>query len=607
MESLKLSLSGIDYALVVLYFLFVVSVGLITQKRAGKSRKNFFLSGQNLPWWLLGTSMVATTFSIGSPLLVAGWSREAGIGKNWEWWVFLFGQMFTTFFFAKLWRRTNVFNDAQFIDVRYSGKAAAFLRGFRALYMGFIMNMLVLGTGLIAVQKIGVILLGIGPSDPNYEAWKWGITIVCGMVALSYTTMSGFAAIVITDFVGFIVAMTGAILIAVFAVKHPAVGGMSGLISQLQATMPERLEFIPSFGAAKAGMMSLTTVIVFCAVRWWAQIYGGAEPGGASHVVQRMLSAKSEKDALLGTMWFNIAHYVIRPLPWIIAGLATILIFPLSQYPDHEKVYLAAVDFLPIGFKGIAVASLFAAFLTNTDTRLNLGASYFINDFYKPFIFPDKSEHHYVIASKVITVVQMIASYSIFVLANDIRTLFFVYVGIGSGAGLVYILRFYWWRISAWSEIAAMTSALVCMVIFRWGVYGSEQEFNANAFNYMFISLGIVTASWLLVTFLTRPTDTEKLKEFFRKVRPGGMFWKPISTELAEKEGVRPDGDLWVAFIGWIFSGPMTLGYLFGLIYFFFDQPTKALICTAIGIACTYPPIWSIKKLTAKSDVVEVK
>jgi Na+/proline symporter len=602
MESLVLHLGPLDYVFVVIYFIFVISVGFAMQKKGSQSSASYFLSGRNLPWWVLGLSMVATTFSIGTPLMVAGWTREAGIAKNWEWWAFVFGQMCTTFFFAKMWRRTQVFNDAQFINVRYSGKEASFLRGFRALYMGFIMNILVLGTGLIAVAKIGTVLLGISPDSPDYQTWQWGITIVCGLVALTYTALAGYAAIVITDVVGFIVAMTGAILIAVFSVKHPQVGGLDGLINTLQTTMPNMLKIIPDAGTV--GMMSLSSIIIFAAVRWWAQIYGGAEPGGASHVVQRMMSAKSEKDALLGTLLFNVMHYVVRPLPWIIAGLASILIFSREMYPDHEKVYLALIDFLPGGLKGLAVTSLFAAFLTNTDTRLNLGASYFVNDFYRPYVVKDKEDRHYVLVAKTITVVQMILSYAIFFVANDIRTLFFIYVGIGSGAGLVYMLRFFWWRVSAWSEIAAMSAALICMIIFRWFVYGSEQAFQQNGLQYMFISLGIVTAVWVAVTFITRPTDKEKLKEFYRLVRPAGPFWRPISEEL-KKEGVVPDTGFKTAFIGWIFSGPMVYGYLFSLIYFFTGLLMKGFISLAVGIVCTVVTVWSVKELTSTKSAVK--
>lgn len=500
-------------------------------------------------------------------------------------------------FFAKLWRRTNVFNDAEFINIRYSGKEASFLRGFRALYMGFIMNVLVMGTGLVAAAKIGTIVLGIGPENPAYQQWRWGIVIVCGLTALSYSSLSGFAAIVITDFVGFILAMIGSVLIAVFVCRHPQVGGLSGLVEQMQNTMPEHLDLLPKFGVAKAGLMSLGTVIAYACVRWWAQIYGGAEPGGQSHVVQRLVSARSEKDALFGSMWFNIAHYVIRPLPWAIAGLATVLIFPLDKFTDHEMVYLATIGFLPMGLKGIVIASFFAAFLTTIDTRLNLGASYFVNDFYKPFFADNKSEHHYIVVSRILTIAQMVLSYGILLVAKDVRTLFFIYVGIGSGAGLVYILRFYWWRISAWSEIAAMTAALICMIIFRWGIYGSEEAFSRNALEYMFISLILVTAIWIIITFITKPCDTEKLKSFYRLVKPAGPFWKPISTELKAEEGIEPTDNLKIAFIGWLFSNPMTYGYLIGTGNLLLGRPLAGAIWLIVGVCCTFVTVWSIKRM----------
>ena len=599
MEQLTIVLSPLDYLLVALYFAFVVSVGIAMRTRAGQSRKSFFLSGQNLPWWLLGTSMVATTFSMGAPPLVAGWSREIGIVKNWEWWCFLMGQMFTTFFFARLWRRTNVFNDAEFIAIRYSGKEASFLRGFRALYMGFIMNMVVMGTGLIAASKIGTVLFGIAENDPDFETWRWGIAIVSGLTALSYSCMSGFAAIVITDFVGFILATVGSVLIVVFVCLRPEVGGLSGLVEKIGGDTPERLAFFPEFSLAKASVMSFGTVLAYSTVRWWAQIYGGAEPGGASHVVQRLVSARSEKDALLGSMWFNIAHYAVRPLPWIIAGLASILIFPLDRFPDHEKVYLATIDFLPIGLKGITVASLFAAFMTTMDTRLNLGASYFVNDLYRPFIAKNESEQHYVRVSRIVTVAQFIFSFAILLVAKDIKTLFFIYVGIGSGAGLVYILRFYWWRISAWSEITAMLAALSCMIVFRVGVYGSEEEFVKHGVEYMFISLAVVTAAWLSVTFITRPTDTEQLKRFYRAVRPAGAFWRPISTDLEREEGIKSPDNLKVALVGWLFSNPMTLGYLFGFGNLLLGKTLQGIVWLATGVVCTFVTVWALRRMTA--------
>ena len=602
MERLKLILNPVDYVFVIFYFIFVVSVGLIMRKKASRNRANFFLSGRSLSWWLLGTSMVATTFSIASPILVAAWSREVGIVKNWEWWVFLFGQMFTTFFFAKLWRRTNVFNDAEFISLRYSGKPAAFLRGFRSIYMGFIMNFIVMGGGLVAAGKVGTIIFGIESEDPDYQLWRWGIALVCGLTALWYSCLSGFAAIIITDFAGFILAISGSILLAVFTCRQPEIGGLGGLVEKIRLAMPEKLDFIPSFQPSMAGIIPLGAVIAYCCVRWWAQVYGGAEPGGQSHVVQRLSSARSEKDALLGTMWFNIAHYAVRPLPWIITGLATIFIFPVEQFTDHEKVYLATMNFLPIGIKGLVLASLFAAFLTTLDTRMNLGTSYFVNDFFKPFISKDKSEHYYIIVSRIVTVVQLVLSFTVLLIAKDIKTLFFIYVGIGSGAGLVYILRFYWWRISAWSEIAAMLAALICLILFRCFIYRSEESFNEHAFEYMFISLILVTVTWLIVTFIAKPTDKQKLKVFFRQVRPAGPLWRPISTELEIEENIKSEDDLKVAFIGWLFSNPMTLGYLFGIGNLLFGRVKAGLIWLTIAVVCTFITVWSIKKITSLSD-----
>jgi Na+/proline symporter len=607
MEILKLTLQPIDYLFVILYFLFVITVGIVMSKRAGKNRKAYFLSGQKLPWWLLGTSMVATTFSIDAPMLISGWVRSGGIVKNWEWWGFLVGQMFTTFFFAKLWRRTNVFNDAQFIDIRYSGKEASFLRGFRALYMGSILTLFVLGGGMLVCSKIGVIILGISPDNPNYIVWRWGIALTCGAIGLSYSTLSGFSAIVITDLVGFVLATTGSILVTVYICKRPEIGGLSNLVEQVRVNMPDKIEFFPKWDTAKAGMMSMGVVIVYTCVRWWAQIYGGAEPGGGSHVVQRLVSAKSEKDALLGSMWFNIAHYVVRPLPWIITGLASMFIFPLDKFTDHEMVYIAAIDFLPTALKGLVVAAIFAAFLSTIDTRLNLGTSYFVNDFYKPFLAKDKPEKHYIFVSRIFTVGQMILSLVILLIANNVKTLFFLYIGIGSGAGLVYILRFYWWRISAWSEITAMVTALGCMIVFRFFVYGSEQEFNEHGFEYMFISLIIVTASWLFVTLITKPCDKEKLKEFYRIVRPAGPLWKPISTELEKEEGIRPYDSLWIPFIGWLFSNPMTFGLLFGFGNLLLGKPGVGVAWLALAVICAFPTVWSVKKCCENKALVEEK
>jgi len=595
METLRVSLSNVDYLVVCSYFAFAIIVGILTKKLSGSDMRGYFLSGQKLSWWLLGTSMVATTFALDTPLYVAGWTRQFGISKNWEWWVFLFGGMFTTFLFAKLWRRCNVLNDAEFINIRYSGKSGSFLRGFRALYMGFIMNMLVIGSQLVAISKVGTLMLGISTTNPNYTLWCWIIAIVCGFTALFYCYLSGFSAIVITDFVQFSLSLTGAILLAVFTCRQAEVGGLTNLISQLKSTTPDKLDFFPHLGATEAGQMSLLVLIGYACVRWWSQVYGGAEPGGQAHVAQRLLAARNEKHALLASLWFNFANYALKPLPWIITALATLLIFPLDKFSDHEAVYLSTINFVPVGLRGVVVASLFAAFMSTIDTRINLGASYFVNDFYKPFLVKNKSERHYVSISKWTTLVQLIAGLGMLLIVSNMRSVFFIYAGLGSGAGLVYILRFYWWRINAWSEFAAMTAAFVNLIVFRWGIYGSEAQFNQHGFEYMFISFFVVTATWVTVTLLTKPCEKQKLKDFYRKVRPSGPFWKPVAADMDE---VRSKDSLKVAFLGWLSSNLMTLSCLFGLGKLLLDEYLYAAYWLAAFLVSGAITLWSVRKLT---------
>jgi SSS family solute:Na+ symporter len=599
MDTLRVSLSGIDYLIICFYFVLAIVVGLATKKLSGADMRGYFLSSQRLSWWLLGTSMVATTFALDTPLYVAGWTREFGISKNWEWWVFLFGGMFTTFFFAKLWRRSNVLNDAEFIAVRYSGPAGSFLRGFRALYMGFIMNMLVIGSQLVAIAKVGTLVLGVSPTDPHYGLWSWGIAIACGFTALFYCYVSGFGAIVVTDFFQFGFAMAGAILLAVYTCRQPEVGGLGHMIAQLESSVPDKLHFAPHTGLAQAGRMSLLILIGYACVRWWSQVYGGAEPGGQAHVAQRMLAARDERHALLASLWFNFANYALKPLPWIVTALATLLIFPLGKFADHELVYLSTINFVPIGLRGVVVVSLFAAFMSTIDTRINLGASYFVNDFYKPFLARDKSDRHYVAVSRWISVVQLVVGLGMLLIVTNMRSVFFIYAGLGSGAGLVYILRFYWWRINAWSEFAAMAAAFVNLIVFRWGIYGSEAEFNRHGFEYMFISFFLVTAVWMAVTLLTKPCDQEKLKEFYERVRPAGPFWKPVAGALGAHPEAGTGDNLKVALVGWLAAVLATLGCLFGVGKLLFSEPGWGLVWLAAGGIGAAVTLWSVRALTA--------
>ena len=451
----------------------------------------------------------------------------------------------------------------------------------------------------MAISKVGTLVLGISTTDPNYRAWCWGIAIVCGFTALFYCYVSGFGAIVITDFVQFGLSMAGSILLAVYACRQPEVGGLGNMVAQLKSTMPDKLNFMPHIGIAEAGQMSLLVVIGYGCIRWWSQVYGGAEPGGQAHVAQRMLAARNEKHALLGSLWFNFADYALKPLPWIITALATLLIFPLEKFADHEAVYLSTINFVPIGLRGLVVASLFAAFMSTIDTRINLGASYFVNDFYRPFLVRDKSEHHYVTISRWVSLIQLVVGLGMLLIVTNMRSVFFIYAGLGSGAGLVYILRFYWWRINAWSEFAAMSAAFVTLIVFRWGIYGSEAEFNRHGFEYMFISFFIVTTIWVTVTLLTKPCYRQKMREFYKKVRPSGPFWKPISGDMSEHKDTSAQDSLKVAFIGWLASNVTTLSCLFGFGTLLLCEYLCAVGWLVACVASGAVTLWSVRKLTA--------
>ena len=591
-----MQMNVLDYLFVVLYFAFAVWVGFAFRKRGEQDTGAYFLSGRNLPWWLLGTSMVATTFSAGTPFLVANWAYEFGLAKNWEWWGFLLSAMLTTFFFARLWRRTGVMTDAEYMHLRYSGTEARFLRGFRALYMGFLMNSLVLGGGLVIIAKIGTFLLGVDQGAGNYQAYRWGVALACGLVALFYSAMSGFAGIVITDFVQFTIAMIGSVLIAVFACSQPQVGGLSGLVEHLHRDYPGHLSFFPAEGV---GGITLVALCLYLSVRWWSQVYGGAEPGGASHVAQRMLAARSEKDALLGTLWFNIAHYAVRPWPWILGGFAALVLFP--HVGDGERAYMMTIDLLPIGVKGVVIAAFFAAFMSTIDTRLNLGAAYFVNDFYRPFLVKDKSERHYIMVSRIVTIFQLMAGFSFLLLAHSVKSMFFLYTAIGSGSGLVYMLRWYWWRVNAWSEIAAMSFALIQMIFFRFVIYPSEELFNQHGLDVLVYSTIGVTILWILVTFLTKPSSKEHLKNFYRKVRPAGPFWGPISRELAaEGEEIKPGYIPKWCLVGWISSCVLVFSLMFSAGKFLLGEP-------GMGVLYLVPLIVSIvvlKVAFSKRDAI---
>ena len=576
------TLSPIDYALIAAYFAFCLWVGVHFKSRGeAQGMDSYVVAGRKLPWWLIGTSMVATTFSAETPLLVANFVYTSGISRNWEWWCLLPGAMLTTFFFARLWRRTEVLTDAQLVTLRYSGPAAHMLRGFRALYMGFVMNAIVIGSQMVVSGKFGTTLVGVSPGDQNYMYWNVGIAVLCSIVALFYSSLAGIAGIVVTDFAQFALAMTGAILIACFALAQPQVGGLDGLVSKVSAMDRAHLDFFPAPGHANLAQISFTTLVVFLTVRWWAQVYGGAEPGGASHVAQRMLSARNEKHAIFGTLWFNIAHYAIRPWPWILTGLACLLIFPDAT--DGERAYIRCVNFVPAGLKGLVLAGFFSALMA-IDTRLNLGAAYFVNDFYRPYLVPGRSEDHYVNVSRIITIVQVLMALSMFWIVSSVKSVFLITMAIGSGTGLVSLLRWYWWRINAWSELSAMAAALVNVIVFRFYVYPTEKAFNDHALQVQLFAIVGVTIVWVFVTLLTPPADFQHLEKFYRKVRPAGPGWGPIARAVRQDGPIDPGYRLRRAAVSWLSAIALVYAILFGAGKLLLGQPSIgiALLCIAL-------------------------
>ncbi len=595
------TLTPIDYALIGAYFGFCLWVGVHFKKRGEQQgMDSYVVAGRDLPWWLIGTSMVATTFSAETPLLVSNFVYRYGISKNWEWWCLLPGAMLTTFFFARLWRRTEVLTDAQFVTLRYSGPEAHVLRAFRALYMGFVMNAIVIGSQMIVSGKFGTTLMGKSKGDAGYQYWNIGIAVLCSAVALFYSSLAGIAGIVVTDFLQFGLAMTGAVLVAWFALAQPQVGGLSPLVAKVLAIEPAHLNFLPTLRIADGAKLTLTAFAIFLTMRWWAQVYGGAEPGGASHVAQRMLSARNERHAIFGTLWFNIAHYALRPWPWILTGLACMLIFPGAT--DGERAYIQCLNFVPNGLKGLVLAGFFSALMA-IDTRLNMGAAYFVNDFYRPYLEKDRDEAHYVLVSRLITVVQLLLALVMFGVASEVKSIFFITLAIGSGTGLVFLLRWYWWRISAWSEIAALGAGIINLAIFRVWIFPTEQEFNDRALFVQLFAIAAVTIVWVLVTLVTPPTDIEHLKTFYRKVRPAGPGWRHIARLVAAEDGVAatdPGYSMPRSAVSWIAAIMLVYATLFGGGKMLLGQP--GIGAALLGVAAiAFVVLW--KSMQTRRDM----
>ncbi len=533
-------LQTIDWVFIVGFFVISLGIGLAVARKSGESASEFFLSGRNMPWWLLGISMVATTFSADTPNLVTDIVRQNGVAGNWVWWAFLLTGMLTVFVYAKLWRRSGVLTDLEFYEIRYSGKEAAFLRGFRAIYLGVFFNVLIMATVLLAMIKIGGVMLKWSPLTT---------VLVASLVTVVYSSIGGLRGVILTDFVQFGIAMIGALGAAYVAVNMPEVGGLSGLLSN--EAVIGKINLLPDFSDTSA---LLTLLVLPLAVQWWSVWYPGAEPGGGGYVAQRMLSAKSEKHAVGATLLFNAAHYALRPWPWILVALASLVVFPdiaslKAAFPHidpsvvkDDLAYSAMLTFLPNGLLGLVIASLIAAVMSTISTHLNWGSSYVVHDFYKRFVNPDADEKKQVAVGRISTVLLMILSgFFALALSNALQA-FNILLQIGAGTGLLFILRWFWWRINAYSEIAAMIASFAVALYFQF-VHTSIglPAFSAGA--QLVIGVGITTIIWVVVTMMTPATDESTLRSFYRLVRPGGPGWKPVLDKAATDKDVLDSTD----------------------------------------------------------------
>ncbi len=544
-------MSIVDYLIIISYFILSFTIAILYSKRSGKSTREFFLSGRNLPWYLAGLSMVATTFAADTPLAVTELVAKNGISGNWIWWNFAFGGLLTVFFFAKLWRRAGIMTEAEFAEIRYSGKPAKFLRGFRAVYLGLFMNVIIMGWVNKAMVSILVGIFNIP------ESLVFLYVIGAMLIVAIYSALSGLWGVVVTDAVQFVIAMTGCIILAIVVVNTPEVGGIAGLKSQLP---PFVFDFFPKISGdinSYGNVLALTPLmfLAYIGLQWWASWYPGAEPGGGGYVAQRMMSAKNEKHSLLATLFFQIAHYALRPWPWIMVGLSALIIYPELPLSESRMGYIYAIrDFLPTGLKGLLVAAFFAAYMSTIATQLNWGTSYLINDLYKRFLIHDRNEKHYVLISRITTIILMIVSVIVTMFIERISGAWEFIIQCGAGLGLVLILRWYWWRINAWSEISAIITPFALFPLIKH----LNIEFPISLF-YLVVGTTIV---WLIVTFLTKPTDESVLIEFYKKIYPGGKLWEPIASKIPE---VKSKSNFKFMFLNWLLGVILVYTMLFGI------------------------------------------
>ncbi|AWW30915.1 Na+:solute symporter [Echinicola strongylocentroti] len=581
-----MNISPIDWGIIAAFFIISLLIGIFTSKTAGKSSKDFFLSGRNMPWWLLGVSMVATTFSADTPNLVTDIVRVNGVSGNWGWWCFLLTGMLTVFVYAKLWRRSEITTDLEFYELRYGGKPAAFLRGFRAIYLGVFFNIVIMATVSLAAIKIGGVMLGLTPVQT---------LLIASIVTVIYSSLGGLKGVLLTDFFQFFIAMAGAIGAAIYILDLPQIGSLENLLTH--PNVSDKLSFFPDFSNMNEVIPMLLVPI---AIQWWATWYPGAEPGGGGYIAQRMLSAKNEKNAIGATLFFNVAHYALRPWPWIIIALSSLIIFPeisdlQKAFPHmpadklgNDLAYSAMLTYLPTGLIGIVLASLIAAVMSTLSTHLNWGSSYVVNDFYLRFVKPEASDKELVNVGRISTVVLMgLAALLALSLSNALEA-FNILLQIGAGTGLIFILRWFWWRINSYTEISAMIISFIVALFFET----INPKFNIisipEGMEYLKLLYGvsITTATWVTVTLVTRPEKEEVLLSFYKKVKPAAYGWRKVLDKHPEVEAEQ--GQLPFE-IGLMVTGSVAIyAALFAIGFWLYDNVLSASIATVISAVGFY-------------------
>ena len=582
-------LSALDWIIALLAVAICFAPALFFGKRSGKNTSEFFASGRSVPWWLAGLSMVATTFSSDTPNLVTDIVRRQGVAGNWVWWAFVLTGVATVFFYARLWRRSGVLTDLEFYEIRYSGTAASAVRGFRSIYLGLLFNCLIMATVNLAACKIAAILFGLE---------RWQTLLFVGLLNVVFAAHSGLWGVLVIDMVQFFIKMTAVIAAAYFALSLPQVGGLSGLVDKLSTMRgPDGINYLnvlPDF--TNNWDIALAVFIMPIAVQWWAVWYPGGEPGGGSYIAQRMLASKSEKDSLGAVLFFNVAHYVLRPWPWILVALSSIIVYPQlsdiqTAFPNldptllgHDIAYPAMLKFLPVGFVGLMVGGLVAANSSTILTHLNWGASYLVHDFYRRFINKDATEKHYVFMGRAATVLLFLLSSGLVFVLDTAKDAFDVILQVGAGTGLLYLLRWFWWRVNAWCEVVAMISSFLVSVVFL--VLEKQHIYSTPGAVRLMLTVIVTTICWMLAAYLAPQTDRRTLIEFYRKVHPAGPGWEPIRREagISKAEVAKTGDSIPLALVGWVAGCTVIWSSLFTVGNFLYGRTGYALALAAVFV-----------------------